>query len=129
MRYVIVDPEGSSRAYFGSLREVFGWATAVKAEDPDLFAELQLISHDRFGSVVANQWLSDYFPGSPAKVATSLSAVGAASVSPIQVSLVGLSAGWYGKATSTTRASRRPQRPAIDTPIPAEAEMAVAGTQ
>ena len=62
MRYVIVDPEGASRAYFGSLREVREWVRALNAQDSDLLDELFLMTYDASGNEVANQWLSDFVP-------------------------------------------------------------------
>jgi hypothetical protein len=62
MRYVIIDPEGATRASFGSLREVREWAQAVKEQDLDLLDELVLMTYDAAGDEVANQWLSDFVP-------------------------------------------------------------------
>jgi hypothetical protein len=123
MRYVIVDPEGSSRAYFGSLREVREWMRALKAQDPDLLDELVLMTYDAMGREVANQWLSDFFPEIGAIVATL-----ALEIAPVG-SLINddpaLSAGWYGTATSTSPVFRRQCMPASDTRSSALAEMAV----
>jgi hypothetical protein len=128
MRYVIIDPEGSSRAVLGSLREVYEWANAVKGDDPDLFDELQLVTYDAAGTTVANQWLSDYFPPVPS-VTANLYAVSAASVSPMRVHLAALSAGWFGTAASTTPVSLRPQRLASETRSLEPAEMTEFGMQ
>lgn len=125
MRYVIVDPEGSSRAYFGSLREVRAWANALRQTDTELLEELLLLTYDAAGNEVANQWLSDFTPPAVSQVfAVPLPREGAISM-PTQITVEGLAAGWSGMATSMTPASRHPHRRASDTPVLAPVEMAV----
>jgi hypothetical protein len=72
MRYVIVDPEGSTRARLENLRAVRDWTRAQKARDPELLDELILLTFDASGDEVANQWLSDYAPDIPELVIVAL---------------------------------------------------------
>lgn len=118
MRYVIVDPEGSSRAYFGSVREVREWARTLKGQEPDLLRELQLLTYDASGNTVANQWLSDFVPEVPAMISMAMFAIETPSALPMSLIGSGISVGWSGTAGSTTRASRHPQTPASETDSP-----------
>jgi|HubBroStandDraft_6_1064221.scaffolds.fasta_scaffold00417_16 hypothetical protein len=114
MRYVIVDPEGSSRAHFASLREVDAWARAVAAEDPDLYDELQLLTYDAAGSPIANQWLSAFASGGSWNAFALVSdresllggpmmLLGPASQSPVRLS-AWLSEGWsHGRRCDARR--------------------------
>jgi hypothetical protein len=129
MRYVIVDPEGSSRAYFGSLREVREWARALKDGDPELLDEMLLMTYDANDNEVANQWLGDFVPDVPASIARDVAAQEMRSASPFSVTegLVagGLLVGWSGTATSKSPVSPRQHRDATDTGSRELAEMAV----
>ncbi len=130
MRYVIVDPEGASRAYFGSLREVREWVRALNAQDSDLLDELFLMTYDASGNEVANQWLSDFVPQVGAIIATAVLALEAVPAAPIQLmnegfSDAGLLAGWSGTAASTSRVFRHQRKPATGTRSRELAETAV----
>jgi hypothetical protein len=135
MRYVIVDPEGSSRAYFGSLYEVRKWARTLKTNDPDLLHELQLLTYDADGNTVANQWLSDFVPEMPAIISTLVglregSLIGTAwpQSSPTLVSASAgedLSEASSGTAGSMTPGSVHLHTRASDTLAPGAMEMAV----
>jgi hypothetical protein len=125
MRYVIVDPEGSSRAYFGSLRDVREWADALKHADPELLDELLLMTYDAAGNEVANQWLSDFTPPAVTLMFTAPRPREGAISTPTQLTVEGLAAGWSGMATSTIPESRHPHRRATDTLAHAPMEMAV----
>lgn len=118
MRYVIVDPEGSSRAYFGSLREVREWARSLKASDPDLLHELLLLTYDASGTTVANQWLSDFVPEAAAMISMAMFAIETASALPMNLTGSGVSVGWSGTAGSTTPSFLRPHTLSSDTGSP-----------
>jgi hypothetical protein len=115
MRYVIVDPEGSSRAHFGSLRAVREWARELKAKDPELLTEMLMLTYDAAGNEVASQWLSDFVPEVPAIISMAMFALETASAMPMQLTGPGLSVGWSGTAGSTTPVFHRPHTLASDT--------------
>ena len=127
MRYVIVDPEGSSRASFGSLREVRRWLRALNEQDPLLMEELFLMTYDASGTEVANQWLSDFVPevGAIIAMAMAVEMVPAGPVMGDQFSGAGVLEGGYGMATSTPPAFRRQYTPATETHYRELAETAV----
>ncbi len=119
MRYVIVDQEGASRAYLGTLQEVREWARALKAEDAELLDELVLMTYDAKGNEVANQLLSDFVPEVQALVSLAMFAIETPSAMPMQLTGSGLSAVWSGTAASTTPVFRHPKTLATDTGSPA----------
>ena len=127
MRYVIVDLEGSSRAYLGSLREVRGWIDAQRKVDPELLAELLLLTYDAKGNEVANQWLSD-FPESTGSMVVVELGVRFATRQMIEASVrkfdlatasarpgLGISADWSGMATPTDPGFHHRYKPASET--------------
>jgi hypothetical protein len=119
MRYVIVDTEGSSRGYFGSLREVREWARVLKGTDADLLAELLLLTYDADGDQVASQWLSDFVPEVRAIISVALYGFETRSTLPTQITGAEAAEGWSGTATSTTPVFVHPRTPASDTGSPA----------
>lgn len=133
MSYVIVDPEGATRARFGSLREVRQWARALRDSNPDLADELLLLTYDAHGDKVgSSQWLLDFVPDAPTRV---MMIVGAEVVPP-RMALMServaeqvLSEARSGTATSTSPLFRRPRTLASETRLSEVAETAVAERQ
>lgn len=123
MRYVIVDPEGATRARFGRLREVQEWAAALKERDADLLDELILLTYDAAGDEVANQWLTDFVPDVPAPAIASLAATELAVVRFSDAA--GLSVGLSEMASSMTLASHHPRTPASGSRSRGREELAV----
>lgn len=124
MRYVVVDQEGASRAYFGSLGEVRAWARSLKAEDPEFLSELLLLTYDASGNAVANQWLSDFVPEARVVISMAMFAIETPSALPMHLMGSGLSAGWSGTEGSTTLAFCHPHTLASETGSPELAGMA-----
>lgn len=122
MRYVVIDPEGATRARFRRLREVREWAAALKERDPELLEEMVLMTYDASGAEVANQWLSDFVPDMPDMVVmpAELSAAVLTEVSAVSA----VSAEWSGRGGSMNPAFPHPHTPASGTRAPVPEEMA-----
>jgi hypothetical protein len=122
MRYVVVDPEGATRARFGSLREVREWAQTLREHSPDLADELLLMTYDAHGTKVgASHWLTDFVPdGEVAPVVGLLEEAVRTYATVIGGGVAAVD--WSGTAMSTSLASRRSRTPANDTLGPEVAE-------
>jgi hypothetical protein len=123
MRYVIVDQEGSSRAYLASVREVRAWARALKAQDTYLLGELLLLTFDAAGNEVANQPLVDFVPDVPATISVAMPPIETSSAVGLTGS--GLLGGWSGTGDSRTPEFPRQHTPASETGSPVPAGTAV----